>query len=1073
MNNNPTVNTISRRLMKTAMRARVFILLVAVLAVPFFSAASASFSESHSRKSLTGTALNVAPGPERASERRPDSGLNNLLGMPASGIRPLLLLPQAAPAEAVTIYQSDCSTPETDFTLGQTVCAKITNAPVGSRPTQILRRLSIAGPGGYIRSKVDVTSATQTLTFTIPTTATSSIGGETIDNRGTWQALGISTRDGEVRASASFTVRDTAQAVADLSITKGVSGAAEVGAGDFVSFNLYVVNSGPDAAANVEITDEVPANTSFQSVSQDSGPTFTCATPTDTTTCTIASLAKGAKAKFTLTYQVNGGTPASTLIINTASIDTTTAQRSTRDNISKAAAFVTAESGGGGDCTLDCPANVIATANATQSGQPGAFVTYGAASVFGDCGSITNNPVSGSFFTVGTHTITSTSEAGPSCTFTVTVLNTPAPTIACPPNKTAIAGGDGTATVDVGTPTFTASGGGTVVGVRSDSTQEVPLALTDPYSTGNTGITWTVTDADGRTASCTQTVVVTAACGTDTTPPTITAPADITVSTGPDNTGCSVALDDELGQADANDDCSVTVTIAGVPAGNVFPKGTTTLTYTATDGAGQTATDTQTVTVVDDTLPHIAAPADAAYTCPSEVPAGHPSQATRGEVLDENGNPLPPGPPFDNCGAPSVTVSDTNNGGAGSASSPLVITRTYTATDAAGNTASASQTITVSDGTSPTVTAPDDATYQCAANVPAAAASQATASDNCAAPNVAVSETNNGGAGSPASPLVITRTYTATDAAGNTASDSQTITVIDNTAPTIALNGANPQVVECHTSYTELGATASDNCAGSFAATPSGGVNVDVPGNYTITYNATDAAGNAATPVTRTVTVVDTTKPVITRNGASSVTVECHTSYTDAGATASDSCDTSVPVTTSGSVNVNVPGTYTITYNASDDSGNAAIPVTRTVNVVDTTAPVITLNGQTLSMWPPNHKYKTFQVTNFVTGASDGCDTPLGVSSVVIEKVTSDETENGNGDGNTMNDIVIAADCKSVQLRAERDGGGNGRVYTITFRLRDASGNTTRVTANVVVPHSNGGTAVDSGVHYTVTSNCP
>ena len=91
----------------------------------------------------------------------------------------------------------------------------------------------------------------------------------------------------------------------------------------------------------------------------------------------------------------------------------------------------------------------------------------------------------------------------------------------------------------------------------------------------------------------------------------------------------------------------------------------------------------------------------------------------------------------------------------------------------------------------------------------------------------------------------------------------------------------------------------------------------------------------------------------------------------------------------------------------------------------------------------------------------------------MIEKVTSDEMENSGGDGNTVSDIVIAANCKSLQLRAERNGGGDGRVYTITFRLRDASGNTTRATAKVVVPHNNGSPAVDSGIAYTVTSSCP
>jgi hypothetical protein len=164
-------------------------------------------------------------------------------------------------------------------------------------------------------------------------------------------------------------------------------------------------------------------------------------------------------------------------------------------------------------------------------------------------------------------------------------------------------------------------------------------------------------------------------------------------------------------------------------------------------------------------------------------------------------------------------------------------------------------------------------------------------------------------------------------------------------------------------------------------------------------------------------------------------------------------------------------GTTTITWSATDGNGNTAT-ATQTVTVIDNTVPVITVNGTTQSMWPPNHKYSTFQLTSFVTGASDNCG-GVGVSNVVIEKVTSDEIENGNGDGNTTNDIVIAANCKSVQLRSEREGDSNGRVYTITFKVTDTHGNVGRATGKVVVPHNPGETAVDSGVHYTVNGTCP
>ena len=108
-----------------------------------------------------------------------------------------------------------------------------------------------------------------------------------------------------------------------------------------------------------------------------------------------------------------------------------------------------------------------------------------------------------------------------------------------------------------------------------------------------------------------------------------------------------------------------------------------------------------------------------------------------------------------------------------------------------------------------------------------------------------------------------------------------------------------------------------------------------------LSYSATDAAGNEGT-ATRTVTVVDTTAPVVTVTGDTSVTVELGSTYTDAGATA----DGGETVTTSGSVDVNTVGTYTISYSATDAAGNEGT-ATRTVTVVDTTAPVVTVTGDT------------------------------------------------------------------------------------------------------------------------------
>jgi hypothetical protein len=109
-----------------------------------------------------------------------------------------------------------------------------------------------------------------------------------------------------------------------------------------------------------------------------------------------------------------------------------------------------------------------------------------------------------------------------------------------------------------------------------------------------------------------------------------------------------------------------------------------------------------------------------------------------------------------------------------------------------------------------------------------------------------------------------TITYSATDAAGNTATAARTVHVVDTTPPVIALNGPADLTLECHVGvYTEAGATAVDLCDGTVAVSVSGSVDTGAEGDYTITYSATDAAGNAAT-ATRIVHVVDTTAPALT-----------------------------------------------------------------------------------------------------------------------------------------------------------------------------------------------------------------
>jgi hypothetical protein len=168
------------------------------------------------------------------------------------------------------------------------------------------------------------------------------------------------------------------------------------------------------------------------------------------------------------------------------------------------------------------------------------------------------------------------------------------------------------------------------------------------------------------------------------------------------------------------------------------------------------------------------------------------------------------------------------------------------------------------------------------------------------------------------------------------------------------------------------------------------------------------------------------------------------------------------------------PGNHTVTVTTTGACGSETQTATLTVN---NGTPVITLSSNSATMWPPNHQYQTFNVTDFVASASSSCDSSVDINDVVIQKVSSDELEENpaGADGNTLNDIVIAANCKSVQLRRERDGNLNGRVYTITFKVSDSFGNSTTATVKVSVPVNNNGTAVDNGAAagYTVNSLCP
>jgi ribosomal protein S26 len=233
------------------------------------------------------------------------------------------------------------------------------------------------------------------------------------------------------------------------------------------------------------------------------------------------------------------------------------------------------------------------------------------------------------------------------------------------------------------------------------------------------------------------------------------------------------------------DNCSGAVTVTHVSdvisSSTCANRFTVTRTYRATDACNNTATCAQTITVNDNTPPSMTCPQPVTVQCSSQVPAVDISSVTT----------------TDNC-AGTVTVTHVSDAISNSTCpNRYTITRTYQASDACGNTNTCSQTITVDDNTAPVITfCPADAIIECDASSLPANTGSATASDNCGS----VTPTYNDVPDDRGCITYIIRTWTATDACGNSATCVQNITKRDRTGP----------VITCTSPTT---ATVSDNCS--------------------------------------------------------------------------------------------------------------------------------------------------------------------------------------------------------------------------------------------------------------------
>ncbi|MBL0102493.1 MAG: HYR domain-containing protein [Bacteroidetes bacterium] len=581
-----------------------------------------------------------------------------------------------------------------------------------------------------------------------------------------------------------------------------------------------------------------------------------------------------------------------------------------------------------------CPTNI----SVNTAGGCGEFVTWTPPVASDNCAGfvLTSNHNSGDFFPIGLTTVnymvTDASGNQTSCSFDVTVTDNEFPFLVCP--------SDMNVNTDAGSC-------GAVVAFSPIATDNCAFTLTSTpasgsvFPIGTTVVTCEATDASGNQSTCTFNVTV-----VDAEMPVITCPSNITINTDAGSCDAVVSF-----SASATDNCSASV--VSVPAsGSVFAQGTTTVTSTATDAAGNSVSCTFTVTVEDHEQPVI-----------SGIPANI-NLNTSGSC-DAIATWIAPSA-TDNCGTPALT----SNFNSGDLFPVGITTVTYTATDASGNISALSFTVTVSDNEDPTIACPANiAVNSDLGSCGAIVNFSVTTTDNCSS---SVVSTPASGSLFPIGTTTVTSV--ATDASGNTATCSFDVTVTDNEDPAIAC----PANMSVNTDAGSCGAivnfsvTATDNCSLSVVSTPASG-SVFPIGTTTVTSVATDASGNTAT-CSFDVTVTDNEDPAITCPSNIAVSSDAGTcgAVVNFSVTTSDNCSSSV-VSTPASGSVFPIGTTTVTSVATDASGNTST-CSFDVTVTDNEFPAISGCSPVLSITPSSSCGGIVSWT--APTASDNCGTP-------------------------------------------------------------------------------------------------
>ncbi len=417
--------------------------------------------------------------------------------------------------------------------------------------------------------------------------------------------------------------------------------------------------------------------------------------------------------------------------------------------------------------------------------------------------------------------------------------------------------------------------------------------------------------------------------GADNSPPSVTCPQNITVDIigNECNTNVNVPL------PTATDACSGVDSITRVPSGDIFTTGVTSVLYTVTDSAGNSANCSLTVTVNDNTPPVFT-------NCPTSGVSGvAPGFTCTGQV-----NWQPP-VASDPCGQSGLTVtSNFTQDSLFPIGQTLVV---YTVNDASGNSAVCSFSVTIQDTARPIIICPGNLTVSpdgspnCGASVDFTVPA---AFDNC---DTMVVVSGTAMPNDTFTPGITPVTFTATDGSGNTASCSFSVTVEDFAPPTLTC----PQDTVLAAAQDSCGAfpewvavVAVDDCDGAVTPTSPFQPGQFFPvGTTVVTYTAADGAGNSAS-CSFSVTVTETVPPIILNCPGSIIlvlpTTQCDTVVGWVPPVATDNCALDTLTASHEPGQLFSAGTTIVTYTAIDETGNTST-CTFTIFATDEVAPVL------------------------------------------------------------------------------------------------------------------------------------